>query len=179
MGLVFLLFFSYFILINLEEENKGCDLSEHFTPLQRGGKKPQANKKNLDYLIQVLELSGCLNPINYLRAMRIHLCLYSQRPWNSCRKLIFLNLTCNMEIKGRAVLTDTAILALRKPLIRLECLRFPRCFPRSIPGCLLLTPIPGCEFPVFIRCLWAKLHWAGVRRGLAYIPCPSRNWSLY
>lgn len=46
MGLVFLLFFSYFILINLEEENKGCDLSEHFTPLQRGGKKPQANKKS-------------------------------------------------------------------------------------------------------------------------------------
>lgn len=135
--------------------------------------------KNLDYLIQFLELSGCLNPINYLHAMRIHLCLYSQRPWNSCRKLIFLNLTCNMEIKGRAVLTDTAILALRKPLIRLECLRFPRCFPRSVPGCLLLTPIPGCEFPVFIRCLWAKLHWAGVRRGLAHIPCPSRNWSLY
>lgn len=46
MGFVFQrVFFSYFILINLEEENKECDLSECFTPLQRKGKKPQANKK--------------------------------------------------------------------------------------------------------------------------------------
>lgn len=49
MGFVFqrFLFFSYFILINLEEENKECDLSECFTPLQRKGKKPQANKKKI------------------------------------------------------------------------------------------------------------------------------------
>lgn len=38
-------FFFYFILINLEEENKECDLSECFNPLQKKGKKPQANKK--------------------------------------------------------------------------------------------------------------------------------------